>query len=137
MCINTKNQKTKSKANIPKAFINAKNNKIPNKTQAFINAYPYKTKKWKERRKQHLQHMSKTINKQITQAHKAFINAHKIKQQKHQQNTPNQSKTTKNYNTNYTPKNIQNQNRKSQHNKTNLTHKNTRNKNYKIPKHTP
>ena len=94
MCINTKNQKTKSKSNIPKAFINAKNNKIPNKTQAFINAYPYKTKKWKERRKQHLQHMSKTINKQITQAHKAFINAHKIKQQKHQQNTPNQSKTT-------------------------------------------
>ena len=53
MCNNTKNKKPKSKTTSPKAFINAMHNKTINKTQAFINAYTHKTRKEKEKEKQH------------------------------------------------------------------------------------
>ena len=50
MCNNTQNQKqSKHNATIPKALLNARDNKTTNKTQAFINASKYSTKK--ERKK--------------------------------------------------------------------------------------
>ena len=84
MCVNTKNQKQKSKTSIPKAFISAKRNKTINKMEAFINALIHKTKKEKRKRKQHPTPKTTTTHKT-----KAFINAHthKLKQQNHQQST--------------------------------------------------
>ena len=110
MCNNTQNQKqSKHNATIPKALLNARDNKTTNKTQAFINASKHSTKKEKKerrKRKLYLQLAPKIkIKKQpqqerITQAHKtkAFLNAptQKHKQQPNlQQSIPTQTKTSK------------------------------------------